>query len=103
MSRQPALCNRGAWMPGSLVMRAVAMEPVPGAATTADVVRHPLCMLEPHTDRPHYGLLLILDGTDTGAVWARWDDGGEPELVVLPDCDAGGCCSFDGHPGEHTP
>ncbi len=66
------------------------------------------CQLSAHDDGDHFGLL-----SDTGpygtALWLRWCDTGEAELVVLPDCpvaapdpDGEGCCLFADHAKQHT-
>ncbi|MFE5829787.1 hypothetical protein ACFQ8W_05990 [Streptomyces sp. NPDC056508] len=66
------------------------------------------CQLSAHDGGDHFGLL-----SDTGAyetaLWLRWCDTGEAELVVLPDCpvaapgpDGEGCCLFVDHAKQHT-
>ncbi|MFF3839998.1 hypothetical protein [Streptomyces sp. NPDC001930] len=66
------------------------------------------CQLSVHDDGDHYGLL-----TDAGeygtALWIRWQERAEVDLVVLSDCpvvatgpDGEGCCLFVGHTELHT-
>jgi hypothetical protein len=102
-TRQAALCNRAAFMPSSYILRALAFDDVPGTLGQRDVVRYPLCLLEEHSDGPHHAIVLQLDGETAGSVWARWVSVEAPVLVRLPDCNAPGCCAFDGHDGGHTP
>lgn len=64
------------------------------------------CTLEAHAASDHYAHVVEMTATTGG--WARWPDGGSPEvLLVLSDCPATGpnkdaCSEYEGHPGGHT-
>lgn len=66
------------------------------------------CHLSTHNGDEHYGLLgdLVEYGI---ALWLRWRERTEVDLVVLPDCPVAapepggdGCCLFAGHTEQHT-
>ncbi|WP_308376546.1 hypothetical protein [Streptomyces sp. ISL-99] len=66
------------------------------------------CQLSAHGDGEHYGLLDDL-GEYATALWLRWQERTDVDLVVLPDCpvvtpgpDGEGCCLFAGHTKQHT-
>jgi len=108
-SYRPPVCGAITFLPSHLVEAAVGLA-APGSAERADVERHVRCTLQAHpADGDHHGLVMDLEGRDTGSVWTRWGPGRPPaEVVVLPDCPgeaaAGGeaCCEFEGHPGGHS-
>lgn len=105
---QPPVCGVPTMLPLALFVGALDMETVPGCADITDVEEHPVCLLQTHPLGPHYGIVMELDGPDTGAVWAVWSDKGSPHLVVLPDCNGttpdrmDACCHYAGHPGGHS-
>ncbi|MFB7609878.1 hypothetical protein [Streptomyces gardneri] len=66
------------------------------------------CQLSAHDGREHFGLLNDLGEYGT-ALWLRWREKTDVDLVVLPDCpvvapgpDGEGCCLFAGHLEQHT-
>ncbi|MVO89357.1 hypothetical protein GPA10_32550 [Streptomyces sp. p1417] len=65
------------------------------------------CQLSAHGGA-HYGLLDDLGEYGT-ALWLRWQEKTDVDLVVLPDCpavapspDGEGCCLFVDHAERHT-
>jgi len=84
------------------------MKTVPQYAEVTDVEEYPACLLQELHDGAHHGIVMELDGPNSGAVWAVWSDGGAPHLVVLPDCNGttanhmDGCCHYAGHTGGHS-
>jgi hypothetical protein len=105
---QPRICGDQVLLTLALFLGALQMEPTPGAATLDDVTEAPTCTLQQHDAGEHHGVVLDLDGPDSGAVWAVWTDIVSPRLVVLPDCPASradgmrSCCQYLDHPGGHT-
>jgi hypothetical protein len=101
-------CGALAYLGGALVP--LALEVAGGEPHTADdVLRHLRCELERGHEGPHHGLVLNLDGVETGSVWTRWGAGISPQdVVVLADCDGASedgmeaCAEYAGHPGGHT-
>ncbi|MFI1223915.1 MULTISPECIES: hypothetical protein [unclassified Streptomyces] len=76
------------------------------AATYID--RAAQCQLSAHDEGEHFGLLTDACAYGT-ALWLRWHELTETELVVLPDCpvaapgpDGDGCCLFTDHAQQHT-
>lgn len=103
---RPSVCNARAYLPSGLVPVALALETRSTPADT-EVERGLRCSLQGQHDNDHHGLVLELDGIDTGSVWTRWTTDQLPYVVVvLPDCPGAGgqaCSEFAGHPGGHTP
>lgn len=107
--RPRTVCGAGAYLPSSLVVRALALETSAARpAEPEDVQRHLRCTLEHAPGTDHYALVLELDGPDTGSVWTSWPWGQESDswqLTVLPDCsgkDGQPCNEFEGHDGGHS-
>jgi hypothetical protein len=66
------------------------------------------CQLSAHDEGEHYGFIDDLGEYGT-ALWLRWLERTEADLVALPDCrgvapgpDGEGCCLFAGHTEQHT-
>lgn len=66
------------------------------------------CQLSAHDDGEHYGLLNDLGEYGT-ALWLRWQEKTDVDLIVLPDCqavasgpDGEACCLFADHTEQHT-
>ncbi|MCN9241956.1 hypothetical protein NGF19_14345 [Streptomyces sp. RY43-2] len=85
----------------------LAQEALDRSATDC-VDRAAHCQLSAHHDGEHYGLLGDLGEYGT-ALWLRWRERTEADLVVLPDCpvvapglDGDGCCLFADHSEQHT-
>jgi hypothetical protein len=103
---RPHVCEDQILLPLDLLVRALAMEPTPGAAEMSDVEEAPTCIMQRDHGGAHYGIVLSLDGPSQGAVWAVWTALTEAQLVILPDCSGTegmeACSSFDAHPGGHS-
>ncbi|MFF0446957.1 hypothetical protein ACFYT4_11160 [Streptomyces sp. NPDC004609] len=113
-------------MPGTRprhICAATARLPLPLIVLVLDIVpdepAHPMevitalrCGLESHSTGPHFDLVRELTDASRGEVWARWENGNEPDRVsVLADCPADngrpgpsndGCTLFARHPGGHS-
>lgn len=101
-------CQGTAYLPEEHVKAALDLAPN-GSYASGDVERHLRCTLEEHTAPVHYGLVLGLDESPSGAVWATWDANDMAfALKVRHDCLAMSpdgsaiCTEFDQHPGGHT-
>jgi hypothetical protein len=95
-------CTHWRWVPLDLAREARERS----AAECVD--RAVQCQLSAHGDGEHYGLLDDL-GEYATALWLRWQEKTDVDLVVLPDCpvvapgpDGEGCCLFAGHTKQHT-
>lgn len=105
---RPSVCGAQTMLPLALLVGALDMETARGRADITDVEEQPACLLQAHPLGAHHGIVMELDGPDTGAVWAVWSDGGSPHLVVLPDCNGAtsnrmdACCHYAEHPGGHS-
>ncbi|MGW4030104.1 hypothetical protein ACWEFL_12405 [Streptomyces sp. NPDC004838] len=104
------------------ICAATATLPLPALVLVLDIAPdepvHPMhvitglrCRLEFHASGSHFDLVRELEDASGGEVWARWDDGSEPDYVaILPDCPAidaesgpaaDACTLFAGHFGGH--
>jgi hypothetical protein len=105
---RPLVCGESMLLPLQLLVKALDMEREPGAADLTDVIELSECLLQQQHLGAHHGLVMELDGPDTGAVWVVWTDGGTPFLIVHPDCPGEtpdgreGCGAWEDHPGGHT-
>lgn len=95
-------CARWRRVPFDLVREAREMS----AVTHID--RAVRCQLSAHDEGEHFGLLTDVDAYGT-ALWLRWWESDEAELVVLRDCpvaapgpDGDGCRLFVDHTAHHT-
>jgi hypothetical protein len=69
----PLVCQHSTLLPLQLLVGVLDLT-APGQTEATDVEETPECMLQLEHDGAHHAL--VLDGTETGAVWAVWRDGG---------------------------
>ncbi|MFI6285939.1 hypothetical protein ACIBCM_14465 [Streptomyces sp. NPDC051018] len=105
------ICAARARLPLRLIVLALDIVPEdPGHPL--ELVTALRCGLEAHSAGPHFDLVRELTDARRGEVWARWENGREPDgISILGDCPADngepgpsndGCTLFAEHRGGHS-
>jgi hypothetical protein len=106
VTTDPDVCGQDTLLPAGLMAAAMALETEPERGYAVE--ERPVCYLQAGHGGAHYGVVLSLSGAESGSAWALWLQGGEPQLIVLPDCPAvtdngmDACTHHAAHPGGHS-